>query len=377
MIDVSFNHLHTVKNNSLDNFGSKNAINFQNNLWICDCHLGYFIGWLSKTQAAISNRNEMKCASPSRYKGILLSDLNTSMMSCSSRESLTLQISDVSETYFTVSWEHNDFSHKIVENMMITYGPVFCGINCSKVHERVFRSKRYGESFTARNLKSGTSYQVCVQSEMSARQCIFVTTKKIETKSQTKSEYDNKEKTLTAVIVILTILFACSLALFFVCVYYHYREKVRGEDSHGKIFDRQNHCAGVSSYQEGTYCEDYYKGCLKRPPAAKVPTQNLIQVESFGANQIYEQCEPFLETRLKKTENIAGKKSDNLNRNRDSCMIDATTEFDSFIPVVKNIKNSNFLLVSCHSKKKKRIDSTNSRFVAKLKLLVSIKNKYF
>ena len=373
MIDVSFNHLHTVKNNSLDKIGSKNAINFQNNLWICDCHLRYFIGWLSKTQAAISNRNEMKCASPSRSKGSLLSDSDTSMMSCLSRKPLALQIIDISETYFTVSWEHNDPSYMIVENMMITYGPVYCGLNCSKVHEPMFRSQRLGQSFTARNLKSGTSYQVCVQSEMSARQCMFVTTKKVETKSQTKLEHDNKEKTLTAVIIILTVLFACSLALFFVCVYYHYREKLKSEDSHDKIFDRQSHCAGISSYHDDCYCGDYYDCCLKRSPAAKVPTQNLNQVENARGNQICAECEPFMETRLKKTENQAKKSSDNLSRNRDSCMIDATTEFDSFIPIVTNTKIPNCLLASCHSKKKKRSDSKNSRFVADLKLVVTMK----
>ena len=366
MIDVSFNNLHTVQKKALDKIGSKNAFNFQNNQWICDCHLSYFIEWLSKTQSAISSKKDMKCVSPLRFKGNLLRDFDANMMTCSSTNFVTFKISDVTETYFTLSWQQNDSWYKLKENVVITYGPVYCKLNCSNMYEPIVNSRLVGKNFTATNLKSGTSYQVCVQSEMSGRQCVFVTTKAIETKSQTKFNYDNKEKTLTAILIIMTILFACSLVLFYVCVYHHYKKKLNNDDDHSKIFDRQQYFTGVRASYGGTHCGTYYDRRLKSPPG-KIPTQNLNLVENTETNQIYAECGPFLDKYTKNTENQAKQVFNNLNRNRDVFMVDATAEFDSFIPTITNTTSSPFLLTSYHNSHNNKSNSTDSRFEADFK----------
>lgn len=80
-LDLSNNLLRSIEENSFDSLQKLLLIRFNNNPWKCDCHLKYFLKFVSKL---IKNdiRQHIICSTPLSLKGVALNNLDPGALIC-------------------------------------------------------------------------------------------------------------------------------------------------------------------------------------------------------------------------------------------------------------------------------------------------------
>jgi len=369
-VDLSYNQLRSVQPRALD---SVKAALLAGNKWVCDCWLNYLTSWL---ETSISHQKGLICAGP---KNLINTQIKNAVeLRCESRFMTRSRINAATDhKSIRITWQQPYEPPSFVETLVL-YGEC---VNCSErtmnryniaVEDMTSRYKITNFTFQQtnklatelNNLKSDTTYQVCVfdseqnRDDVTNNQCRLI-------KTGEKPQVDpDMDPVYLALIVLSTLLLLTVLATATYCLYHHnlpgfskFKRKTTTTRLSPVDLERQflhrNH-QSLPPRIEG-HPDDYLNQQLRPQPAIPVTNHNggydphhhhnnPSDYNTRWSNRTYAECGSYHLSQQRHPSRapttsinhlvppiFQPRDEDYYHDNRDAA-VDATTEFQSLLP---------------------------------------------